>query len=415
KISAFLIGLKKKGETVDEITAIARVMRTFSRTVCPKVDGYLLDTCGTGGDTAKTFNVSTTAAFVIAAAGVRVAKHGNRSFTSRCGSADVLEQLGVKLEMEPALVEKAIEEIGIGFMFAPNFHPAMKNVASIRQEIGVRTVFNILGPLTNQAGPNAQLIGVYDSGLLEPMCVAAHNLGAKSVMTVHGLNGVDEISLTGKTVIVKHQNGKTVREVILPEDLGLNETSSEMLAGGDSEQNARLTARILSGHLGRDDPPVQIVAANAAAGLVLCEAAARVGRGYYSNVQRGEHSSKGLAETIQRVDGTPVITEVKFASPSAGKIREHGDPLRIARAMLNGGACGISVLTDPEDFQGNMDTLASLSREVDVPIVMKDIIVSPVQIQAAARAGASAVVLISELFSRRLTEEPLERLVREAS
>ena len=273
QISAFLIGLKKKGETVDEITAIARVMRTFSRTVCPKVDGYLLDTCGTGGDTAKTFNVSTTAAFVIAAAGVRVAKHGNRSFTSRCGSADVLEQLGVKLEMEPALVEKAIEEIGIGFMFAPNFHPAMKNVASIRREIGVRTVFNILGPLTNPAGPNAQLIGVYDSGLLEPMCVAAQNLGAKSVMTVHGLDGVDEISLTGKTVIVKHQNGKTVREVILPEDLGLNETSSEMLAGGDSEQNARLTARILSGHLGRDDPPVQIVAANAAAGLVLCEAA----------------------------------------------------------------------------------------------------------------------------------------------
>ncbi len=151
QISAFLIGLKKKGETVDEITAIARVMRTFSRTVCPKVDGYLLDTCGTGGDIAKTFNVSTTAAFVIAAAGVRVAKHGNRSFTSRCGSADVLEQLGVNLEMEPALVERAIEEIGIGFMFAPNFHPAMKNVASIRREIGVRTVFNILGPLTNPA------------------------------------------------------------------------------------------------------------------------------------------------------------------------------------------------------------------------------------------------------------------------
>src|SRR6266571_2784314 len=214
--------------------------------VCPKVDGYLLDTCGTGGDTAKTFNVSTTAAFVIAAAGVRVAKHGNRSFTSPCGSADVLEQLGVKLEMEPALVEKAIEEIGIGFMFAPNFHPAMKNVASIRREIGVRTVFNILGPLTNPAGPNAQLIGVYESELLEPMCVAACNLGAKSVMTVYGLDGVDEISLTGKTIIVKRQKGKTVREEILPEDLGLNETTPETLAGGDPEQNARLTARILS-------------------------------------------------------------------------------------------------------------------------------------------------------------------------
>src|SRR2546425_7843067 len=265
QVAAFLIGLKKKRETADEVTALAQVMREFSRRIHPRITGYLLDTCGTGGDRTKTFNVSTTAAFVIAAAGVRVAKHGNRSFTSRCGSADALEQLGVKLEIEPALVEKAIEEIGIGFMFAPNFHPAVKNVASIRREIGVRTVFNILGPLTNPAGPNAQLIGVYDSGLLEPMCVAAHNLGAKSVMTVHGLDGVDEISLTGKTVIVKHQNGKTVREVILPEDLGLNETSSEMLAGGDPEQKHRVKAKILFGHFGRDDPRVQIVAGNAAA------------------------------------------------------------------------------------------------------------------------------------------------------
>ncbi|TMI63303.1 indole-3-glycerol-phosphate synthase [Candidatus Bathyarchaeota archaeon] len=149
------------------------------------------------------------------------------------------------------------------------------------------------------------------------------------------------------------------------------------------------------------------------AGLAL-KAGARVGRGYYDNVRRGGHPSKGLTETIQKVQGMPVITEVKFASPSAGKIREHGDPLRIARAMLKGGACAISVLTDPEDFQGNLDILALLSREVDVPVVMKDIIVSPVQIQAAAKAGAKAVVLISELFSRRLTEEPLDKLVREA-
>src|SRR5436853_1808542 len=144
------------------------------------------------------------------------------------------------------------------------------------------------------------------------------------------------------------------------------------------------------------------------------KARARVGRGYYNNVQTGKRSSKGLVETIQKHETTPIITEVKFASSSAGKIREHGDPLRIARAMLKGGACAISVLTDPEDFQGNLDTLAILSREADVPLVMKDIIVSPVQVQAAAKAGASAVVLISEIFSRRLTEEPLDRLVREA-
>src|SRR2546425_536757 len=273
QISAFLIGLKKKGETVDEITAIARVMRSFSRTVNPKVDGYLLDTCGTGGDRTKTFNVSTTAAFVIAAAGVRVAKHGNRSFTSRCGSADVLEQLGVKLEIEPALVEKAIEEIGIGFMFAPNFHPAMKNVASIRREIGVRTIFNILGPLTNPAGANAQLIGVYDSELLEPMCLAAHNLGAKSVMTVYGVDGVDEISMTGKTIIVRRQDDRILREEVEPEDLGLERSKAAEVAGSDPENNARLTAKILSGRLGREDPRVQMVLANAAAGLVLCERA----------------------------------------------------------------------------------------------------------------------------------------------
>jgi len=312
QISAFLIGLKKKGETVDEITAIARVMRTFSRTVCPKVDGYLLDTCGTGGDIAKTFNVSTTAAFVIAAAGVRVAKHGNRSFTSRCGSADVLEQLGVNLEMEPALVERAIEEIGIGFMFAPNFHPAMKNVASIRREIGVRTVFNILGPLTNPAGANAQLIGVYERELLEPMCVAAHNLGAKSVMTVYGVDGVDEISLTGNTVIVKQQNGNIIREEVSPEDLGLNKTTPELLAGGDPEQNARLTARVLSGHLERNDPRVQIVAANAAAGLVLCEAAEdmRTGVELALNAVENGRGLRILRQLVELSGGNPDRLEI---------------------------------------------------------------------------------------------------------
>ncbi len=312
QISAFLIGLKKKGETVDEITAIARVMRSFSRTVNPKVEGYLLDTCGTGGDRTKTFNVSTTAAFVIAAAGVRVAKHGNRSFTSRCGSADLLEQLGVRLEIEPALVEKAIEEIGIGFMFAPNFHPAMKNVASIRREIGVRTVFNLLGPLTNPAGSNAQLIGVYESELLEPMCVAAYNLGARSVMTVYGLDGVDEISLTGKTIIVKQQNGKTVREEILPEDLGLTKTTPEMLAGGDPEQNAQITARILSGHLGRNDPRVQIVAANAAAGLVLCEAAEdmRTGVELALNAVEDGKGLRILRQLIELSGGNPERLEI---------------------------------------------------------------------------------------------------------
>ena len=279
QVAAFLIGLKKKRETADEVTALAQVMREFSRRIHPKINGYLLDTCGTGGDRTKTFNVSTTAAFVIAAAGVPVAKHGNRSFTSKCGSADVLEQLGLNLNMEPEMIERAIEEIGIGFMFAPNFHPAMKNVASVRREIGVRTVFNILGPLTNPAGANAQLIGVYDSELLEPMCLAAQNLGAKSVMTVYGLDGVDEISMTGKTTIVKRQNGRVFRDEVEPEDLGFKRSTAGDVAGSDPEENARLTAKIVSGHLGLNDPRVQMVLANAAAGLVLCERAENLREG----------------------------------------------------------------------------------------------------------------------------------------
>src|SRR5213594_3441773 len=312
QISAFLIGLKKKGETVDEITAIARVMRTFGRKVTPKVGGYLLDTCGTGGDRTKTFNVSTTAAFVIAAAGVPVAKHGNRSFTSKCGSADVLEQLGLNLNMEAELVERAIEEIGIGFMFAPNFHPAMKNVASVRREIGVRTVFNILGPLTNPAGANAQLIGVYDSELLEPMSLAAHNLGAKSVMTVYGLDGIDEISVTGKTIIVRRQNGRVFRDEVEPEDLGFKRSTAEEVAGSDPEENARLTAKILSGHLGRDDPRVQMVLANAAAGLVLCEKA--------ENFREGvEIASKVVS------DGKPFQTLYRLVELSGGDTQRLKD------------------------------------------------------------------------------------------
>ncbi len=288
QIAAFLVGLKKKGETVEEITALAGVMREFSRRIQPKVDGYLLDTCGTGGDKTKTFNVSTTCAFVIAAAGVQVAKHGNRSYTSRCGSADVLERLGLNLNMEPELVERSIEEVGIGFMFAPNFHPAMKNVGSVRKELGVRTVFNILGPLTNPACANAQLIGVYDRDLLDPMCQAAHNLGAKSVMTVHGLDGIDEISISGKTGIVKMKNGSLTKEEVDPEKLGLKRAPVEDVAGSDVEQNARLTVQILSGALPESDPRVQMVLVNAAAGLVLCERAAdlREGMGLAAKVVR---------------------------------------------------------------------------------------------------------------------------------
>lgn len=273
QIGAFLVALKKKGETVEEVTALARVMIEFSRRIHPKVSDFLVDTCGTGGDRVKTFNVSTTSAFVVAAAGVPVAKHGNRSFTSKCGSADVMESLGLNLDMGPEQVEDAIEEVGIGFMYAPNFHPAMKNVAPVRRDIGVRTVFNILGPLTNPAGANAQLIGVCDLELLELMARAALNLGARSVMTVYGLDGLDEISLTGTTAILSAKNGNITTEEIEPGDLGFKKTRPGELRGSDPEENARLTNRILSGKISEEDPRVQTVIANAAAALILAERA----------------------------------------------------------------------------------------------------------------------------------------------
>ena len=273
QIGAFLVALKKKGETVEEVTALARVMIEFSRRIHPKVSDFLVDTCGTGGDRVKTFNVSTTSAFVVAAAGVPVAKHGNRSFTSKCGSADVMERLGLNLDMGPQQVEDAIEEVGIGFMYAPNFHPAMKSVAPVRRDIGVRTVFNILGPLTNPAGANAQLIGVCDLELLELMARAALNLGARSVMTVYGLDGLDEISLTGTTAILSAKNGNITTEEIEPGDIGFKKTRPGELRGSDPEENARLTNRILSGKISEEDPRVQTVIANAAAALILAERA----------------------------------------------------------------------------------------------------------------------------------------------
>lgn len=314
QVAAFLIGLKKKRETAEEITALAQAMRDFAKRISPRIEGYLLDTCGTGGDKTKTFNVSTTAAFVIAAAGVPVAKHGNRSFTSKCGSADVLEQLGLNLNMPPEMIQRAIEEIGIGFMFAPNFHPAMKNVSAIRKEIGVRTVFNILGPLTNPAGANAQVIGVYDRDLLEPMCLAAHNLGARSVMTVHGLDGIDEISTTGKTHIMRYENGHVSTEEVEPEALGLKRTTAEEIAGLDPEANAQLTIKILSGKLGKDDPRVQVVLANAAAGLLLCERA--------TNFRDGVEKASRVVS-----DGVP-LQILRLLVEFSG-----GDPQRISRMV----------------------------------------------------------------------------------
>jgi len=269
QIAAFLTALRMKGETIEEITSLARVMRSCCRQIHPKVAGNLVDTCGTGGDQVKTFNISTVSAFVIAGAGIPVAKHGNRSVTSRCGSADVLETLGLRLNIPTETVERAIEEVGIGFMFAPAFHPAMKHAVNSRSQIGIRTVFNILGPLTNPANASAQLLGVYQESLVEPVASVLSNLGVKEAMVVHGLDGLDEISTVGGTKISWLRDGEICGFTIEPEDFGIEKAKPEALRCSTTHESAVTTLRIMRGHCNQKDPKRAIVLLNAAAGIVV--------------------------------------------------------------------------------------------------------------------------------------------------
>jgi len=269
QIAAFLTALRMKGETIAEVTAFARIMQEFCHQIHPKVKGRLVDTCGTGGDQIKTFNVSTTSAFVVSGAGIAVAKHGNRSVTSKSGSADVLEKLGLNLNLEPEAVGKAIEEIGIGFMFAPVFHPAMKYAIEARKAVGVRTVFNILGPLTNPARANAQLLGVYNQTLVEPLCHVLRNLGLEEAMVVHGLDGLDEISTVGKTAIAWLKEDKVAKFELAPKYFGVRQAKLEEIKGTTPEDSAEIAFKILYNYCGRDDPKKDMVLANSAAGIIL--------------------------------------------------------------------------------------------------------------------------------------------------
>lgn len=269
QIAAFLTALRMKGETVEEITALAQVMREKCCRISPAVVGRLVDTCGTGGDLLKTFNISTAAAFVVAGAGVAVAKHGNRSVTSKSGSADVLENLGLNLNLEPQAVKHVIEHVGIGFMFAPAFHPAMKFAVAPRKEIGLRTVFNLLGPLTNPANSNAQLLGVYDSKLTTPIAHVLKNLGCQEAFVVHGLGGLDEISTVGKTVISHLKDDSVTTFEVLPEAFGVPQTSIDFLRGATVEENAEFLFQILFGYCPENDPKMDVVLVNSAAAIVL--------------------------------------------------------------------------------------------------------------------------------------------------
>ena len=261
--ASFLTSLRMKGETIEEITGAARVMREKATKI--KSPENTVDTCGTGGDMSCTFNISTTAAIIVSACGVPVAKHGNRSVSSSCGSADILEKLDVKIDLEPMKVEKCLEETGFGFMFAPLFHPAMKHAIGPRKEMGIRTIFNILGPLTNPAGAKRQVLGVFSDDLTETMAQVLLKLGTVHAFVVHSEDGLDEISNTGRTKVSELRDGNVNTYFISPEEFGFSRASIDDLKGGNALENARITIDILKGAKG---PKRDITVFNAAAALI---------------------------------------------------------------------------------------------------------------------------------------------------
>lgn len=278
QIGALVTALRMKGETAEEITGAAKVMRDKSlhinagkslvdidRDDINIDEETVIDTCGTGGSGTNTFNISTTVAFVVAGCGLKVAKHGNRSASSLCGSADVLEALGVKLDVGPDLVQRSIMEIGIGFLYAPLFHNAMKYAVSPRKEIGIRTIFNLLGPLSNPANATSQVLGVYEAGLTEVIARVLKNLGSKRAFVVYGMDTLDEITITGKTKISELKNGKIRTYYVTPERFGLKRATLADIEGGNAKENAEIVLAVLKGERG---PRRDVVLMNAAAALV---------------------------------------------------------------------------------------------------------------------------------------------------
>ncbi|MEM2321330.1 MAG: anthranilate phosphoribosyltransferase [Candidatus Bathyarchaeia archaeon] len=269
QIAAFITALRMKGETVEELSAFASAMKELCTPIKLNINSRLIDTCGTGGDKIKTFNVSTLAAFVAAGAGALVAKHGNRSVTSKAGSADVLERLGLKIDVGADLVRKAIEEIGIGFIYAPNSHPAMKYAIGPRREIAIRTVFNILGPLTNPANVRAQLLGVFDGAWLKKLAHVLRNLGCEEAMIVHGIDGLDEISIIGKTAVAWLRDGEIKFFEVTPKDFGLERANQQDLMVNGLDECVEIAFKLLYYDPDLGDPKLRMLLANSSAALVI--------------------------------------------------------------------------------------------------------------------------------------------------
>ncbi|MEJ6950521.1 anthranilate phosphoribosyltransferase [Natronospora cellulosivora (SeqCode)] len=297
QISGFLVALRLKGETIDEITAAAKVMREKAISITTNKE-LSIDTCGTGGDGSGTFNISTTVALVLAAAGLTVAKHGNRSVSSKSGSADVLEALGVNLALSPQEVETCIDKLGIGFLFAPNHHKAMKYAIKPRRDLGIRTIFNVLGPLTNPASVNYQILGVFDPKLVKPLAYVLKNLGLKSAMVVNGDGKIDEFTLTGINKIAYLHDGMVEELTLMPEDVGINQVDISSLQGGSPIDNKDIILNILKGKKG---PKRDVVLLNTAAAFIVSNLA----KSWREGISLAEEiidSGKALAKLEQLIE-----------------------------------------------------------------------------------------------------------------
>ncbi len=295
---AFLAAMKTKGESAEEIGSLAKVMREHAIKISPKTNSPLVDTCGTGGDFSHSFNVSTASAIVASAAGVAIAKHGNRSATSKCGSADVLEALGFAIELDPSATQKMIEEKKFGFLFARIYHPAMKFVAPIRKEIGIKTVFNLLGPLSNPAGATHQLLGVYDAKLCAPIATALQSLGTTHALVVNG-SGMDEITTTGETTVCELKAGKLQNYPLFPEEFGFATAKIDDLKGGDAQQNAGILLAVLAGE--DEGAKRDMALLNAGAAIYVGGKAANLSEGI-SLAEKTIDSGKALAHLKELID-----------------------------------------------------------------------------------------------------------------